>query len=602
MKTICFKDTGNTNVTELFKRNESDTTFRLGMDSANSEVPINTVVSNLEVNENMEAEQSADESKTEVTTISTEVGAKSNDLKPEAHVESATVNNLKVNENMEIEQNISECKSRSPTVDIEMNEKNSEQKLEENISCVSTLDHMRSDTNLPEGTSNGITDTDQGKCKTSNPYSEIHLIQVNNQSLQLLHAYDDNDDDDDEEEEEDEAESTDDDDEEEEEEVIYDGEYRETRQVLTDSEQDSDSDSSSSSSSSSTSLFFSNTSDSDSDNEISQGAVNNKTTKKCTNRPVKTKGELTLEDLPPIEDLKISVPESDCVAVGKVFQIVDKLVVIEALKNTPVLDLDSVLFFEDGQPLGQIFDVFGPVTEPYYCVRFNSDEHIKEKNIVKDQIVYCAPKTEYTSYVFVNQLLKMKGSDASWRHNNEPPVSQLDYSDDEEERKAKKALRKPPVRVDVEDGNVPPRKRPTAYEQRMNERNLQMSMRAANRQRNQWKERTSFAERRGPSADVVWSPAMPQPVFEQPAPVIPTSFTPRPPNPAFGSSPFFGAAPVMQNNMPRQPPPSSSQFFIARHPFITTPPFTPPPHQRNNTFFDPHSCMTPPPPPPQYRY
>lgn len=594
---------GNTNVTELFKRNESDTSLRLGMDSANSEVHMNTVVSNLEVNDNMEAEQSVDESKTEITTISTEIGAKSNDSKPEVHVESATVNNLKVpvNENMESEQNISEFKSKSLTVDIEMNGKSSERKLEEKISCVSTPDHMRSDTNLSEGTSNGSTDTDQGNCKTSEPYTEIHLIQVNNQSLQLLHAYDDNDDD-----EEDEAESSneddDDDDEEEEEEVIYDGEYRETREVLTESEQDSDSDSSSSSSSSSTSLFFSNTSDSESDNEIGQGAVNNKTTKKCTTRPLKTKGEMTLEDLPPIEDLKISVPESDCVAVGKVFQIVDKLVVIEALKNTPVLDLDSVLFFEGGQSFGQIFDVFGPVTEPYYCVRFNSDEQIKEKNIVKDQIVYCAPKTEYTSYVFVNQLLKMKGSDASWRHNNEPPVSQLDYSDDEEERKAKKVLKKPPVRVDVEDGNVPPRKRPTAYEQRMNERNLQMSMRAANRQRNQWKERTSFAERRGPLADVVWSPAMPQSVFEQPAPVIPTSFTPSPPNPVFGSSPFFGAAPVMQNNMPRQTPPPSSQFFLARHPFITSSPYTPPPHQRNNTFFDPHSCMTPPPPPPQYRY
>ena len=67
---------------------------------------------------------------------------------------------------------------------------------------------------------------------------------------------------------------------------------------------------------------------------------------------------------------------------------------------------------------------------------------------------------------------------------------------------------KPPVRVEDEDVNVPARKRPTAYEQRMNERNLQMSMRAANRQRNQWKNR-AFAEQRGaPSVDVVWSPAV----------------------------------------------------------------------------------------------
>jgi H/ACA ribonucleoprotein complex non-core subunit NAF1 len=32
----------------------------------------------------------------------------------------------------------------------------------------------------------------------------------------------------------------------------------------------------------------------------------------------------------------------------------------------------------------------------------------------------------------------MKGSDASWEDNNEPPPKCLDYSDDEEERKARK--------------------------------------------------------------------------------------------------------------------------------------------------------------------
>lgn len=61
-------------------------------------------------------------------------------------------------------------------------------------------------------------------------------------------------------------------------------------------------------------------------NELGKEAVNNKLiTKKNAHQPVKTKGELTLEDLPPIEDLKISVSESECVAVGKVYQIVDKL-------------------------------------------------------------------------------------------------------------------------------------------------------------------------------------------------------------------------------------------------------------------------------------
>lgn len=38
-----------------------------------------------------------------------------------------------------------------------------------------------------------------------------------------------------------------------------------------------------------------------------------------------TKGELTLDDLPPIEQLQISVPEQDCVQIGTVSSIVDQL-------------------------------------------------------------------------------------------------------------------------------------------------------------------------------------------------------------------------------------------------------------------------------------
>ena len=55
--------------------------------------------------------------------------------------------------------------------------------------------------------------------------------------------------------------------------------------------------------------------------------------------------------------------------------------------------------------------------------------------------VYCAPRTEHTSYVFVDQLRKMKGSDASWKHDQEPPVNCLDFSDDEEERRVKREAR-----------------------------------------------------------------------------------------------------------------------------------------------------------------
>jgi len=115
------------------------------------------------------------------------------------------------------------------------------------------------------------------------------------------------------------------------------------------------------------------------------------------------------------------------------------LVVIETFINQPALDIDSVLFVDRGQrALGKIFDVFGSVLKPYYSVRFNDSDHIKSFNVKIKEPVYCAPKTEYSSYVLVSQLLKMKGSDASWKDNNEPPQEYLDYSDDEVEQLAKK--------------------------------------------------------------------------------------------------------------------------------------------------------------------
>lgn len=44
----------------------------------------------------------------------------------------------------------------------------------------------------------------------------------------------------------------------------------------------------------------------------------------------------------------------------------------------------------------------------------------------------------------VNLRIRNKGSDASWTDNNEPPVSCLDFSDDEEEARCKRSK---PVRL-----------------------------------------------------------------------------------------------------------------------------------------------------------
>lgn len=153
-----------------------------------------------------------------------------------------------------------------------------------------------------------------------------------------------------------------------------------------------------------------------------------------------TAGEIKLSDLPPIEELSISVPTDKLIKIGKIVSIVEVLVVVESIRAMPPLDLDTVLFKADGTTIGQIFDTFGTVLEPHYSVRFTSAEQIKEKGIELDQEIFFSPQTDrvITKFAFVDELKKIKGTDASWENDNEipPSVNPEEYSDDEEERRA----------------------------------------------------------------------------------------------------------------------------------------------------------------------
>lgn len=100
-------------------------------------------------------------------------------------------------------------------------------------------------------------------------------------------------------------------------------------------------------------------------------------------------------------------------------------------------------FFSAGPKVfGKVFEVFGPVSTPWYSVRFNSKADIEDKDIKTGMEVFYAPKKEdYTKYVFVSYLKNLKGSDASWKDDNEPPDKYVDYSDDDEEKKTRSKTR-----------------------------------------------------------------------------------------------------------------------------------------------------------------
>lgn len=157
---------------------------------------------------------------------------------------------------------------------------------------------------------------------------------------------------------------------------------------------------------------------------------------------VKSKKEILFDDLPEIAKIDMVAKLDEMEQIGRIDHILEKLVVVASFKNKPPLDLDSVLFMKDCLPLGAIFETFGPVKQPFYSIRFNSSEEISSRGIQIGFPVYFLPQQTKptTKYVFVKDLLSAKGSDASWKDDEEPPAEFLEFSDDEEERKFKREL------------------------------------------------------------------------------------------------------------------------------------------------------------------
>ena len=175
----------------------------------------------------------------------------------------------------------------------------------------------------------------------------------------------------------------------------------------------------------------------------------NEDLEKCLTRlvPMKTKGELLIEELPAPEEeqIQLTFNVAQLQQIGNVCKILDNLVIVESFRNLPALDLDSILFFRTGLSIGRVFDVIGLVYKPFYVVRFASNQAIESKSIFINMPIYFVPNLDLelnvTKYVLVSQLKSVKGSDASWEHNNEPPDNVKEYSDDEEERRDQQKMK-----------------------------------------------------------------------------------------------------------------------------------------------------------------
>lgn len=146
--------------------------------------------------------------------------------------------------------------------------------------------------------------------------------------------------------------------------------------------------------------------------------------------------------VPSVRDIAIP-PQVKMTRLGKVHQILDDpvpLIIIESDSNLkmPLAD-ESMVFDIERKPVGLIFETFGTVKKPFYSVRFNSSDEIKQMNLkVGCEINF---GEGFSEFVNIKYLMAQKGSDASWEHDVEVDPAHQDYSDDEQEKQAKKNRR-----------------------------------------------------------------------------------------------------------------------------------------------------------------
>ncbi|KAF8215868.1 Gar1/Naf1 RNA binding region-domain-containing protein [Mycena galopus ATCC 62051] len=132
-----------------------------------------------------------------------------------------------------------------------------------------------------------------------------------------------------------------------------------------------------------------------------------------------TKNEIAESDIV-VPDIEEVGADEVLERVGEVMSTMDKTVI--------ALDCDTLLVFEDRKVLGYIYETFGPTSQPLYQVKFSAS--------------YPLDQDKRSRFVFVNQIKRFKGSDASNMHDEEPADDELEFSDDEAEAAHRRELKR----------------------------------------------------------------------------------------------------------------------------------------------------------------
>lgn len=88
-----------------------------------------------------------------------------------------------------------------------------------------------------------------------------------------------------------------------------------------------------------------------------------------------------------------------------------------------------------------MFETFGPVSRPFYSVRFNTAEEIDRERAKVGSRVFYVPSYK-SALVQVEELKKMKYTDASNAFDEEVEEHEREFSDDEEELSYRQMLKR----------------------------------------------------------------------------------------------------------------------------------------------------------------
>ncbi|XP_057784905.1 H/ACA ribonucleoprotein complex non-core subunit NAF1 [Salvia miltiorrhiza] len=153
--------------------------------------------------------------------------------------------------------------------------------------------------------------------------------------------------------------------------------------------------------------------------------------------PIKSKNEL--KDLPPVPSVNVTLePHHETLPVGTILSIIDSQVIVEGVEKHNPLNEGSILWItESRSPLGIIDEIFGPVKNPYYIVRYNSEDEVPTGIQQGTLISFVA---EFADHVLNNKNLYKKGYDAS-NENDEELSEDGEFSDDEKEAEYRRMLK-----------------------------------------------------------------------------------------------------------------------------------------------------------------